>query len=135
MLAVVEGLTISSEDFGSAESCAESPSTTASMAPTPSMPTSSDVIVDVSPHSLDASFDTCALVGSSTNLVDGELGKEIDKHDLVVRVNRLPIARYFRDFGQKTDVFFAHDKNVQESGLSVQFMDGEWRNCSSTPTT
>merc|ERR1711972_1083906 len=48
-------------------------------------------------------------------------------------INRMPTAKYFADFGQRTDLFFCHDKNVGKSGFSIQFMDGEWRQCGAAP--
>merc|ERR1712137_959045 len=55
--------------------------------------------------------------------------------DTVIRVNRLPIPSYAQDFGEKTDIFFAHDKNVDASGFSIQYMDGAWRQCGLTPNS
>lgn len=42
------------------------------------------------------------------------LGAEIDGHDTVIRINRLPAREHHDDFGNKTDVFFA------EPGFSTQ---------------
>jgi len=54
------------------------------------------------PHS----FKSCALVGSSARLHESELGKEIDAHDTVIRLNRLPTKEFKANIGQKTDVYF-----------------------------
>jgi len=96
-------------------------------------PTLSDVIQEVSPYAPGLVLQRCALVGASSNLVNRGFGKEIDEHDTVIRINRLPISKYMLDFGGKTDVFFAHDKNVQASGFSVQYMDGKWKDCGRVP--
>jgi len=52
-------------------------------------------------------FCKCALVGSSQTLKGKGLGKLIDSHDTVIRVNRLPLQQHFEDFGSKTDIYFA----------------------------
>merc|ERR1711920_714104 len=93
----------------------------------------SDVLEAVSPVKANTTFGSCALVGASSNLLSQRLGAEIDRHDTVIRINRMPTEKYFADFGQRTDVYFCHNKNVEKSGFSVQFMDGEWRQCGSVP--
>lgn len=55
-------------------------------------------------------WDRCALVGGSTDLLGKGLGPAIDRHDTVIRVNRVPTEEYFKDFGNRTDVFFAGAK-------------------------
>jgi len=45
----------------------------------------------------------CALVGSSGTLIDKGLGKEIDKHDIVIRFNLAPILGHEKDVGSRTD--------------------------------
>lgn len=52
----------------------------------------------------------CAIVGSGDVLTGAELGAEIDHHDLVVRINRLPTESYYKDFGNKTSILFALGK-------------------------
>mmetsp|Transcript_65423 Transcript_65423/g.202687 ORF Transcript_65423/g.202687 Transcript_65423/m.202687 type:complete len:331 (+) Transcript_65423:94-1086(+) len=83
---------------------------------------------------LPSPFYRCALVGSSHDLEGAGLGREIDAHDTVVRVNRLPIAAYFNDFGSRTDVLFTAP--VQDSmeqygprGQNYVEMDGARRIC------
>ncbi|CAK0872648.1 unnamed protein product, partial [Prorocentrum cordatum] len=49
----------------------------------------------------------CALVGGSSILHDRGLGPEIDAHDTVIRVNRLPTPAFFADWGRRTDIYFA----------------------------
>mmetsp|Transcript_117983 Transcript_117983/g.333722 ORF Transcript_117983/g.333722 Transcript_117983/m.333722 type:complete len:455 (+) Transcript_117983:112-1476(+) len=56
--------------------------------------------------SVTARLDRCAIVGTAKALVGRRLGPEIDRHDTVIRVNRLPSPRFFADFGRKTDVYF-----------------------------
>ena len=41
-----------------------------------------------------AALRRCALVGASSNLLGRGLGQEIDGHDTVIRVNRLPSEEY-----------------------------------------
>lgn len=49
----------------------------------------------------------CALVGGSSDLINKSLGARIDAYDTVLRVNRVPSAEFFHDFGERTDVLFA----------------------------
>uniref|UniRef100_A0A7S4W9B1 Uncharacterized protein n=1 Tax=Alexandrium monilatum TaxID=311494 RepID=A0A7S4W9B1_9DINO len=52
-------------------------------------------------------FERCALVGSSPILRGQGRGFEIDMHDTVIRVNRVPQQKYYEDYGQRTDILFA----------------------------
>ncbi|XP_065834254.1 CMP-N-acetylneuraminate-beta-galactosamide-alpha-2,3-sialyltransferase 1-like [Oscarella lobularis] len=45
--------------------------------------------------------DTCALVGSSYNLMKHEFGDEIDAHDLVVRLNDPPVKGFENHVGRR----------------------------------
>lgn len=49
---------------------------------------------------------SCAIVGSSRNLLNGNLGTIIDKHDVVIRINRAPTEGYESDVGSKTSIRF-----------------------------
>jgi len=72
-------------------------------------------------------FERCALVGSSPILHGKGRGFEIDMHDTVIRVNRVPQQRFFEDYGQRTDILFAgpgwkgHEIFTSE-GLRVESM-------------
>lgn len=48
----------------------------------------------------------CAMVGSAASLQGQARGPEIDAHDTVVRMNRLPPPELHRDMGQRTDIYF-----------------------------
>lgn len=48
------------------------------------------------------SFQSCAVVGNSGNLLLASYGKEIDAHDVVFRVNQGPTRGYERHTGTKT---------------------------------
>lgn len=51
----------------------------------------------------------CALVSGSVSLLMKGLGAQIDAHYPVIRINRLPLSRYFyKDFGQRTDIVFGN---------------------------
>jgi len=64
-------------------------------------------ITMLSSRHLDARFCRCALVGSAAGFNGHGLGPEIDGHDTVIRVNRLPVeAQHFLDFGRRTDIFW-----------------------------
>lgn len=56
---------------------------------------------------LEASFCRCAFVGGSQSLLGMELGRQIDAHDTVIRINRLPQPEDVEDLGKKTDIYFA----------------------------
>ncbi len=51
-----------------------------------------------SPHSKQ----TCAVVGASRNLLNSDYGRQIDAHDVVIRVNRAPTEEFKSDVGEKT---------------------------------
>lgn len=57
---------------------------------------------------LPRSFGSCALVGSGGSLKGRGIGDQIDQHDTVIRVNRVPSELYFSDLGAKTDVFYSN---------------------------
>merc|ERR1719382_976110 len=48
----------------------------------------------------------CAIVGSSRSLQGKQRGGEIDEHETVIKMNRLPTGEFFDDMGKKTDVYF-----------------------------
>jgi hypothetical protein len=55
---------------------------------------------------------SCAVVGSSSNLIGSNYGSFIDSHDVVFRINDAPVEeRYAKDIGSKTNVWFinVHD--------------------------
>ena len=64
--------------------------------------------------SLPARLDRCALVGSGSALLGSRLGPEIDSHDTVIRVNRLPSPRLYPDFGKRTDILMAEVMLLQD---------------------
>ena len=45
---------------------------------------------------------TCAVVGSSSSLLERALGAEIDAADVIIRVNEAPIAGFEEDVGMRT---------------------------------
>ena len=49
---------------------------------------------------------SCAVVGSSSNLIDSNYGELIDSHDVVFRINTAPLEKKFaKDVGNKTTVW------------------------------
>lgn len=79
-------------------------------------------------------FDRCALVGSSSELIGKRLGAEIDGHDTVIRVNRVPNERFINDFGNRTDILFAGPVAEKRpmftwAGMFYRKMGGEYELC------
>ena len=59
-------------------------------------------------HAFDTGSGSCALVGSGATLLGRGLGPEIDSHDHVIRVNRLPInSTHYAHVGSRTSVWFS----------------------------
>ncbi|KAG1970977.1 sia-alpha-2,3-Gal-beta-1,4-GlcNAc-R:alpha 2,8-sialyltransferase [Pimephales promelas] len=48
-------------------------------------------------------FRTCAVVGNSGSLLKSGCGKEIDKHDFVIRCNLAPLEQFAEDVGLRSD--------------------------------
>lgn len=79
-------------------------------------------------------FGRCALVGSSAAMRSKGHGADIDRHDTVVRVNRLPAPEFASDFGTRTDVLFAgpvSDKRpvYTKLGFWYRLFGGDMRLC------
>lgn len=52
---------------------------------------------------------SCAVVGSSSNLLESEYGKFIDSHEIVFRMNNAPTSpKYTKHVGLKTNLGFVH---------------------------
>lgn len=90
-------------------------------------------VISASGNDTGLQFGSCALVGTSSMMRGRGYGAEIDEHDTVIRVNRLPIGDYFPDFGERTDLFFTEEKHVEKTGFNIEFMDGEQRQCGTVP--
>ena len=60
---------------------------------------------------LAAGFGTCAVVGSSGQLLSRHAGREIDSHDAVVRFNNAPTAGYAAHVGSRTTVRLCNGLN------------------------
>ncbi len=54
---------------------------------------------------------SCALVGSGSELLGSKLGSMIDKHDIVVRLNRAPVKGFERDVGSFTTLRYTNNFN------------------------
>jgi len=69
----------------------------------------------------------CALVGSSDSLQNRNHGKEINEHEVIIRINRVPIREFAADFGYRTDMLFG---NSYEAGHGVvTFMGDNTTDC------
>mmetsp|Transcript_7909 Transcript_7909/g.18950 ORF Transcript_7909/g.18950 Transcript_7909/m.18950 type:complete len:497 (+) Transcript_7909:141-1631(+) len=56
---------------------------------------------------------TCALVGNSGILLGTSMGKQIDAHDAVMRINYPPVRGFERDVGTKTTYDFSNRENAR----------------------
>mmetsp|Transcript_11753 Transcript_11753/g.21387 ORF Transcript_11753/g.21387 Transcript_11753/m.21387 type:complete len:335 (+) Transcript_11753:50-1054(+) len=71
----------------------------------------------------------CALVGSGSAMNGSRFGEEIDAHDTVIRVNRLPTESFFADFGQRTTILFGGKYLERQS--EVDLMGSGTADCAS----
>jgi hypothetical protein len=56
---------------------------------------------------------SCAIISNSGMLIGSGLGKEIDRHDFVWRLNMAPTKGYEKDVGSKTDIRLLNDHGAQ----------------------
>ncbi|XRB18794.1 glycosyltransferase family 29 protein [Pseudoscourfieldia marina] len=54
-------------------------------------------------------FRTCALVSSSSAMAKSGLGREIDQHDVVMRINNAPVRGFEDDVGSKTTLRYTNN--------------------------
>ena len=54
---------------------------------------------------------TCAIVGNAESIFGKKHGKEIDSHDIVIRINR-PAIKSVVDQGEKITLMFVHDGTI-----------------------
>jgi len=79
-------------------------------------------------------FGRCALVGSSDKMVGQGVGADIDGHDTVIRVNRIPVPEFAQDFGLRTDVLFTGAvadsvEQYSQAGIKFKFLGGAMGSC------
>jgi hypothetical protein len=74
-----------------------------------------------------ASLGDCCIVGSSDILNGAGRGNEIDSHQTVIRVNRLPTDEFLQDFGRRTDVIALN--RLLSRRHSLQLLGGEYLDC------
>jgi len=70
-------------------------------------------------------FGTCAVIGSSNELVGRGLGRVIDGFDAVIRINRFPNSDMLDDFGRRTTHLTANCK-VRREGPQSLFDNSTW---------
>lgn len=75
---------------------------------------------------------SCALVGSGSELSGSNLGSIIDKHDVVVRLNRAPVKGFERDVGSFTTLRYTNNFNEGYREFNTEaVVASKW--CSSGP--
>mmetsp|Transcript_66840 Transcript_66840/g.159974 ORF Transcript_66840/g.159974 Transcript_66840/m.159974 type:complete len:400 (+) Transcript_66840:195-1394(+) len=77
-------------------------------------------------------FHSCALIGSSSLMLGLGLGKQIERHDTIIRVNRLPNASMQPDFGSRTDVLFVN-RFTLSAEMKVDILGGGSLSCTESP--
>jgi hypothetical protein len=64
---------------------------------------------------------SCAVVGSSSNLIGSNYGSFIDSHQIVFRINDAPVEeQYARDIGNKVNVWFITSNKVNPNNLDFK---------------
>ena len=76
----------------------------------------------------EARYKTCALVGNSGTIIGTGHGKDIDKHDAVIRINYAPTRGFQYDVGNKTTFDIANKENC----LKLAKGEHRWRRPAST---
>jgi len=75
-------------------------------------------------------FRKCAIVGTSSKLLQQSWGDEIEAHDTVIRINRLPTEDHYVAVGRRTDVYFVRHNHAREGGFNgILPGTGEQRLC------
>jgi hypothetical protein len=66
------------------------------------------------------SFERCALVGNAQRMLLRESGREIDAHDVVLRLNNAPTIGYERFVGSRTTHRLINNQWTREYGVQVR---------------
>merc|ERR1719245_2679996 len=72
-------------------------------------------------------FKSCAVVGSAGSLREKRQGAEIDQHDTVIRINRLPTKNFKPFTGTKVSVAYMNEPNFLRG--TVMFLSKKKDNC------
>ncbi|KAJ8260818.1 hypothetical protein COCON_G00165410 [Conger conger] len=72
------------------------------------------LLPDVSPMK-NRRFKTCAVVGNSGILLNSGCGREIDRHDFVIRCNLAPLAEFAEDVGRRSDFTTMNPSVIQRA--------------------
>lgn len=67
-------------------------------------------------------YNTCAVVGNSENLLKNKYGSEIDGHDVVIRNNNAPIHGFQKYVGSKTTFRFVNNMGQQFLDNSINIL-------------
>ena len=106
------------EDSSSSSLSSSSSSSSSSCAPV------REALTQMSGEPFPSELGSCALVGGSSILEGSGHGLDIEAHDTVIRINRLPHPRHYGDVGSRTDVYFANTLSKFD-GLGAKL---EWEN-------
>jgi len=77
----------------------------------------------------------CALVGSSSALLERANGEQIDSYDTVIRINRIPRGQIQRSLGSKTDVLFLNKKQALLEHVQLMTLEGLLQGSGDVPPT
>lgn len=80
------------------------------------------------------SWGTCALIGLSDDMLLHEYGKDIDSHDVVIRMGHLPLDNYKKHVGSRSDMVIYRPRALKRDYKSHRPLDVKVYLCNN-PTT
>ena len=66
---------------------------------------------------------SCALIGLSDDMLFHEYGKDIDSHDVVIRMGHLPLDKYKKHVGSKSDIVIYRPRALKRDHKSHRPLD------------
>jgi hypothetical protein len=76
----------------------------------------------------DGSWGSCALVGLADTMLNKKKGSDIDRHDTVIRLGEVPLAKYKEFVGTKTDAIWVRRsaKMAPKGTVSKEHAERRW---------